>query len=330
MTRTPILVKNRWQAFHVFYHGDIDTLLLDCVGPLIHRLRRERIGGEYFFVRYWNGGPHLRLRIRPMGDPDTLHAAVLTALGDFLRGNPAGRSLSHEDYAQQMVHMQTIHDSIHVPEPSEPLQPADSVQSRDYAFDAFRYGRGSEAEAISEGHFCRASEMAMYVIAQTRGNMDARMTLGLYLTAALASALDVETEHAASLFSKATGLLKILYPAESGDILSSQGFPNYEQQRGQLAALLSQLRNRGTCPDHDAGLNRLLDVWRSELRSKLGRLRELRAGGETALPAEHLVALDYMHMTNNRLGIGVSHECYAYYLVANALRETMPFRKVEY
>ena len=56
-------MNHSWLSLHFFHHGDLDRLLVECVGPLVLALKREGAIAESFFLRYWNGGPHIRLRL---------------------------------------------------------------------------------------------------------------------------------------------------------------------------------------------------------------------------------------------------------------------------
>lgn len=48
-----------WLSAHLFYAGNPHLLLNRLVSPLL-----QRTGHMAFFIRYWEGGPHIRLRIQ--------------------------------------------------------------------------------------------------------------------------------------------------------------------------------------------------------------------------------------------------------------------------
>lgn len=55
-----------WVSGHVYYHEDLDRVVRGFVHPLVVSLgREERIRG-FFFIRHGLGGPHVRLRLRPV------------------------------------------------------------------------------------------------------------------------------------------------------------------------------------------------------------------------------------------------------------------------
>ena len=48
-----------WLSAHIFYNGHPHLLLNNLVSPLL-----ERTGYSAFFIRYWENGPHIRLRMQ--------------------------------------------------------------------------------------------------------------------------------------------------------------------------------------------------------------------------------------------------------------------------
>jgi thiopeptide-type bacteriocin biosynthesis protein len=69
MARTT--TQTAWISAHLFHRGAMDDLITGTVAPLIGELNSSRALNGFFFLRYWEGGPHLRLRILPTS---TAHA----------------------------------------------------------------------------------------------------------------------------------------------------------------------------------------------------------------------------------------------------------------
>lgn len=65
----------RWLSFHAFCPVDRDALLLQVVQPVVAELWAEGITDRFFFVRYPEGGDHVRLRLRIAAEVDTAPAA---------------------------------------------------------------------------------------------------------------------------------------------------------------------------------------------------------------------------------------------------------------
>lgn len=64
----------RWVSFHVFC-PDRDGLLMQVVQPVVAELWAERIADRFFFIRYPEGGDHVRLRLRIAAELDPAPAA---------------------------------------------------------------------------------------------------------------------------------------------------------------------------------------------------------------------------------------------------------------
>lgn len=57
-----------WTSWHVHQHQGQDRLLTEAVAPLIGIVRSEGLADLAFVLRYWDGGPHVRLRLRAPSD----------------------------------------------------------------------------------------------------------------------------------------------------------------------------------------------------------------------------------------------------------------------
>jgi thiopeptide-type bacteriocin biosynthesis protein len=81
-----------WVSIHLFFEGFIyseecDRFLMDAVVPMLRECKKRRWVKGWFFIRYTEGGPHVRLRLLPRSSRarDRMqvflgeHAAVLAA-----------------------------------------------------------------------------------------------------------------------------------------------------------------------------------------------------------------------------------------------------------
>ncbi|MDH6115217.1 thiopeptide-type bacteriocin biosynthesis protein [Kitasatospora sp. MAP12-15] len=56
-----------WHSFHLFLHSDtaaVDAVLTEELAPLLDGLVADGQAAAWFFIRYGEGGPHLRIRLR--------------------------------------------------------------------------------------------------------------------------------------------------------------------------------------------------------------------------------------------------------------------------
>ena len=51
--------QDKWLSVYLFHHGDANQLLKQLVHPFI-----QQWNAPWFFIRYWEGGDHIRLRLK--------------------------------------------------------------------------------------------------------------------------------------------------------------------------------------------------------------------------------------------------------------------------
>jgi hypothetical protein len=129
-----------WLSYHFFYHRDRNLLLTDLVTPLVAALLSEGQIDHFFFVRYSLGGPHVRLRLRPMQGGkrgmQALRATAEAAADRFFRLCPSSVSLSQEE-------MERTNLSLLANDPNEQDQsvyPDNSARSFPFRPETDRYG----------------------------------------------------------------------------------------------------------------------------------------------------------------------------------------------
>ncbi|MFB6581788.1 lantibiotic dehydratase C-terminal domain-containing protein [Streptomyces sp. NPDC056402] len=166
---TPVPNPDGWLSWHVHVPADAEgtdrltplvreqlpaLLALLCASGLLHR---------WFFIRYWEGGPHLRIRLLPRpgagraATPDALDAAVRRAFADVpLDGHdPDGYLASIGDLAAASVASDPTVDRRLA---ATVLPPG--VHAADYVPETDRYGTGAALEATEEV-FMLSSELAL-------------------------------------------------------------------------------------------------------------------------------------------------------------------------
>lgn len=156
-------MNRRWASVHAFHHGDLDRLLVDGVRPLLAELGGEGLVERSFFLRYWDGGPHVRLRLRPAStvDVDEIERRALAALRRYLAEHPAPDSdaiTEYDRYAPTLAAREGVTEFLRRPLPNN------SVHVIPYRPETDRYGDG-ESLAAAERHFAESSRIALGLIA---------------------------------------------------------------------------------------------------------------------------------------------------------------------
>ncbi|MFI6498957.1 lantibiotic dehydratase C-terminal domain-containing protein [Nonomuraea typhae] len=159
------MTEPRWISIHAHYHHDLDPLLIGAVAPLIDMLRSADLLERWFFLRYWEGGPHLRIRLLPRrhGDASAVRGEAVHRLGSWLAANPAPGHLPEDLYE---AHARTAAALEGRPGPPTPLRPAGTLDVRSYPREHAVYGRGPALDA-AERHFCESSDLALAVVMGT-------------------------------------------------------------------------------------------------------------------------------------------------------------------
>ena len=290
-----------WLSLHLFDGGDLDRLLLDGVVPFTKRLRAERLARRMFFLRYWNGGPHLRLRLE-VGPASSGEVAAMAeaALAPLMR--TAQAPADSVAYSARVATLAAASSAaaaraLASDEALEPPQPPGAIQVRPYLFDSARYGEG--ARDVVEAHFCESSELALFLLARSPEDPAGCTALALTFVAAGVQALEMDLAEAQAL------LLRL---AEHAEALAGTpplgGLPQPEPIARRL---------RGEVAEPAGMIEQLADAWRAELV-----LRGRQLADRPAAPGRTALTVDFMHLLNNRLGLGLAAEAFAYRAVAAA------------
>lgn len=297
-----------WISAHVFYHDWPDAMLRGCVSPLVARLREEGSVQRFFFVRYADGGPHVRLRFG--GSTTVLEREVRPRvdawLAAYLRANPAGAGLASPG---------TVFGRHEAP--------AAWTANNTWCWVAYerewsRYG-GPVAMDIAEQHFDFSSGRALEVISRDR-ELDlvaagrARRGAAFRIMVVMMQSMGGSIAAGGEFFRQwAASVCAHCGISGIGRVLEQR----YHAQREQL------------CRQAAAVLDRRLDAesslhgWRRHCEELAGRLRSVEAdGGVGGLGEARLYGIlgSYLHMHNNRLGIFGDSELLLAYLVARSLQ----------
>ncbi len=154
-----------WISAHLFHRGHLDDLITGAVAPLVEELACSGALAGFFFLRYWEGGPHLRLRLLPTGAE---HAgqmrSVLIARGThYLTGHPsppAPPTHTAEAYRARARRL-ALAERLTGHDPQ--LHPDDTVELLAYRPEYGAYGPRPALTAV-ETHFTESSTLALRLL----------------------------------------------------------------------------------------------------------------------------------------------------------------------
>lgn len=162
-----------WLSAHVFHHTGIDHLLENAVAPLTADL------DEFFYLRYWEGGPHLRLRVRPVSSE--VAVALAGRINDHLSRFPSPDLLTAEQYAEIARRLGAAEGVAGF---ERELRPNNTLEYRNYVpeHDAF-----DQAVEDVERHFVQSSRIALDLVCGTTARERALFALAAVLFTLTAS-----------------------------------------------------------------------------------------------------------------------------------------------
>ncbi|MEU1662997.1 lantibiotic dehydratase C-terminal domain-containing protein [Streptomyces sparsogenes] len=326
-----------WTAVHLFHQGDLDTLLLEAVVPALTGLVHEGRVLGHFFLRYWEGGPHLRVRILSAppagaGAHDTARQLV-ARWNTWLRDHPSPRSVDEAAYLG-FAGQAAAREGLSGYEPWRALH--DHAEIRPYLPEHDRYGTGASVAAV-ERHFMEASDCAETLLARRPAPAE-RLSAGLavvLLTWAVVEPDPRRRVDALSAGAKAwRRMLGPAYDTEAFDRAYARARPALVRRAGQLldpgARQLLDPAARAR-PDGPAGP---VAAWHDSISRLHATLQTLEAAGSftpdlaalrddpslLALPSPRaaLTANRCAHLMCNRLGLYGPQEALLRHLAACA------------
>jgi len=330
-----------WIAMHVFYTSNPGPLLVECVAPLVRRLRRRGLVSRWFYIRYWLEGPHIRLRLLPAAarhEPEIRRLGE-AAVDDFLRRRPAvyevDPELTGEMYRRMFLaeYSEEQWRERYGDADAMALQPNNSYRYIEYLPEHDRYG-GPAGVELAEWHFEQSSEMALRLLESTNAHVRSVLFgLSCQLMAVMCLTFLPDAERAAAFLQGYTSYWESSYAeADSGrrDLYDKA----YEAMASEFDERIGQV-HAGVVGGRPEALSGFVEDWAAhcaELRRRTLELlerRELifRAGPDTdeRVPATdpdlalRVLLSSHLHMTNNRLGVTITDEIYLTYVLARAI-----------
>jgi len=295
-----------WRSYHLFRAEPWEEFLGAGVRPLVDELAGDGLSDGliqgFFFIRYWERGPHIRLRLKTAHRKD-VDRRVHAHFADYFARIPSRRTNSGAD------------DWL----------PNDTVQEIAYEPETVRYG-GPARLPIAERQFEASSRAVFGVIGEGRDwSYDRALGAAIQLHLMFAHAFGFELEALKRFFAEtADQLMSWENPMVQWRDDPKTVLPHFAEafsrQREALvrahAVVWSGLAEGGEFDQEWA--NR----WVRDMREIAARLTATRGAGEPLVNfTERAVLRSLIHMTNNRLGVRNRDEAYLAYVMKRALEE---------
>ena len=336
------MAKN-WISIHIFYAGSPEPLLLEAVEPLIDTCRERKLIQRYFFIRYWQEGPHIRLRLLPAegADEKEVKQLVTETLSLYLNEHP---SL----YTAEGERLENFYKNMFIAEYSEekwievygdtnvmPMRPNNSLHFIPYEPEYERYG-GPYGMEVAEWHFEKSSELVLKLIRDTNVHVRSIMLgLSVQLALPLCLALLGDEQEVITFLARYEKFWQ-----ESYFDTPTRNRPQFEKKYGKMApglrqrvAYLGQTMLQG----EQGKLALFEQEWIAHVRELKVRIDPLIVERKLIFQNKlteykpkvfddpvfvyNVLLSSYIHMTNNRLGTMIPDEIYLAYLMRRALED---------
>lgn len=291
--------ENRLLSLHAYVAGHENAFLSEVVAPVLNTANVPV--SAFFFLRYWRGGPHLRLRFRTPGAhvPD-LHGHLVRRYEHWRAGIAAFDLPDAADHAALATRFAALEGA-----PAETaLMPCPALVDAPYQPESEKYG-GDAGLAIAE-HVWRASSAAV-LSANGEGllNGGTRLGLGLQMSIIAVRAFGLDLAQAGVFFGASATNWQHYCPGPAS--------PSFEERLARQANGLRTL----AAGAWELQLPSMLEDWHAAMRqacgaifAQAGALAAAMAGARDLPPEQvrNYLLSQYLHTNNNRLGIGPTDE----------------------
>ncbi|MCP5105109.1 MAG: hypothetical protein GY950_17100 [bacterium] len=329
MTGTP----QTWLAAYLYYAEPWENFLIDSVQPFVNRVFDKKLAEQFFFIRYWEQGPHIRIRFK--GDPRVMEEQVKPILDSHFR-----------EYFSRHPGKREDPEGMEKWKPEHRWYPNNTVQYIEYEPEVERYG-GPTGILIGERQF-QVSSRAVFAVVEECDEWDYDRALGaaiqLHLGFAFAMGMDLletsefYTRISKMWFARAYGYTEDTPKEEiqkRQEITLNAFKENFERQKSILVPYHQTLWGAFTegMEFEQEWLNQWttgMKIIREELETAQRQEKLLipqwfkpEPGQETPGNRQLLwpILESYVHMTNNRLGILNRDEAYLGYLIKESLKD---------
>jgi hypothetical protein len=319
-----------WLSVYFFYAGNNEDLLANKIKPFVAEKILQKEIEQFFFIRYWERGPHLRLRFQGKKEilENKVKAEIELLLKDYLSSHPSANLNSVLEHSSGEA---------------DQLLPNNSVHYFPYEPEYDRYG-GKNGIPFSEKQFNASSDAVLSVIAEEEAwDYDTAMGVAIQMHLSFAHAMGMNLKDAAHFYSGI--FLAWLYLSYDSKNLSRE--EHVKKHTLVMDAFEDQFAKQSSMlvPFHGEVWNALeineefesdwLNKWFKEMKVTHADFSNAQQNNLLEFPDDSTIPdiwqvpaqtkrlwfiySSYVHMTNNRLGILNRDEAFLGYLIKRSL-----------
>jgi thiopeptide-type bacteriocin biosynthesis protein len=294
---------------------EADRVLLKLVAPLAQHFREQGLICQWFFIRYYEGGHHLRVRF--CGEYRDLFGSVKTLVSEQLGTYCAGNQDSVSEALDQGP--EGINDQSWQPlYAANALRPVPSYEYQRYEPEIARYG-GPQGLRVSEQHFASSSATALQVLEWEQAGSGSRRNAALLLIHASTECFQLDAERRVASFEQFyLHRRDLVWQIPLDESLLEQA---YMRNRINLQRLIPRSSHLPVQRGQRVWLP-LLEQWQDSLRATYQAIQDLQAQNRLSTPPVVMLSA-YIHMLCNRLGIYPREEAHLCYLLYRMYTEQL-------
>lgn len=337
-------MQKNWISIHIFYYADQNPLIVHCVAPLVEQLREHDLLQQYFFIKYWAEGPHVRLRLLPKegADVEKIKSIAEAHITQFLHTYPALYSINHEKMApfyKKLFLLEYGEDrwiQSYGVDGVMPIRPNNTFDYIPYEPEYERYG-GEVGVELAQWHFEHSSDTVANLVREINVGVPG-MVLG--------RSAQLMLTFFYGIFEDDTNVLRALDEYIRSWIRADPKAPSrmkqYAKKYQRMAPALQQriatirdfMLGDRLSDSHPERLTKAEENWKNHIQELRVRIKHLHQQGQLVLPLQsqtstmnslqatyNYLQSSYVHMTNNRLGIAIPEEIYIAYLLKHTLED---------
>lgn len=313
--------ESQYLSFYIYYAEPWESLLLGAIRPLAKKLVDQELITQYFFIRYWEKGPHLRLRLKkkPSATETEVSKIVLEDLNKFIVEYPSKLLLTSEMEERKLAEAWLDNNQIY----SIPYQP-----------ETARYG-GQAGLPLAELQFFASSQMVLNELIETPNwSYDYALGAAIKLHIGFVFSTGMNQENVVKLFEKncrnwlPRGVHNQNNKIQQDQILS-QFEKAYSAQKPAIFPYIEGIWEALKSDPSSIG-SPSWENWLSINQAVYTNLKLLADGGLLESTSDQYdgpdselwnILSDFVHMTNNRLGVLNRDEGFLAFMLAKVLKE---------
>lgn len=311
-----------WKAYHIYYHGDLDKLIRESIKPLTVKLLVERGIEKFFFIRYWEGGPHIRFRIKLVENNVTnkINEMIINHINCFLTKYPS-KNIDENYVITRQFNQLAYLENIDLK--NNQIMPNNTVSEELYVPEFKKYG-GELGIKLAEEHFFYSS-LLVFGFLNELNEIKHKYFMGIKVILSYLKAMDLKNDECIIFLDNYSDLWSRYMEGDTVTI-NKYFHKKYLLQQDVLDKyVLNSLHKKNNLKfEVDFDWNMHIKDTVCRIQKGLERnnliLNNKMLKKSAWLENTNYIMTSYIHMTNNRIGLKPYEEAYLSYIISCSIK----------